>query len=102
MMVVYNLTLEKTHDLAVLALMGAPRARLLGLVLQQAWLLGVLGYAVAFAIGELVFPMFPRRVLVTEAISLVAPLATVGIVTLSSILGLAHVLRIDPSRALEG
>ncbi len=102
MMVMYNLTLEKTHDLAVLKLMGAPRPRLLGLVLQQAWLLGALGYAVAFAMGELVFPMFPRRVLITEAISLLAPVATMGIVTLASVLGLAHVMRIDPSRALEG
>lgn len=102
MMVVYNLTLEKTHDLAVLKLLGAPRARLLGVVLQQAWLLGVLGYAVAFTLGKLVFPMFPRRVLLTETVLLVAPIATMGIVTLASVLGLAHVLRIDPSRALEG
>lgn len=102
MMVMYNLTLEKTHDLAVLKLMGAPKPRLLGLVLQQAWLLGALGYAVAFALGELVYPMFPRRVLITETISLVAPAVTMVIVTLASILGLTHVLRIDPSRALEG
>lgn len=102
MMVMYNLTLEKTHDLAVLKLMGAPRARLLGLVLQQAWLLGALGYAVAFTIGELAFPSFPRRVVITPAIQLVAPLATMAIVTLASALGLTHVMRIDPSRALEG
>lgn len=102
MMVMYNLTLEKTHDLAVLKLMGAPKPRLLGLVLQQAWLLGALGYAVAFALGEIVFPMFPRRVLITETISMVAPIATMAIVTLASILGLTHVMRIDPSRALEG
>ncbi len=101
MMVMYNLTLEKTHDLAVLKLMGAPRARLLGLVLQQAWLLGALAYAFAFVLGELAFPMFPRRVLITQAISLVAPVATMLIVTLASVLGLSHVMRIDPSRALE-
>ncbi len=102
MMVMYNLTLEKTHDLAVLKLMGAPRSRLLGLILQQAWLLGALGYAVAFAIAEFAFPLFPRRVLITETISLVAPLATMTVVTLASILGLSHVMRIDPARALEG
>ncbi len=102
MMVMYNLTLEKTHDLAVLKLMGAPRSRLLGLILQQAWLLGALGYAVAFAIAEFAFPMFPRRVLITETISLIAPLATMMVVTLASILGLSHVMRIDPARALEG
>jgi putative ABC transport system permease protein len=102
MMVMYNLTLEKTHDLAVLKLMGAPRRRLLGLVLQQAWLLGALGYAVAFVLGELAYPLFPRRVLITETISLLAPIATMAIVTLASLLGVAHVMRIDPSRALEG
>lgn len=102
MMIMYNLTLEKTHDIAVLKLMGAPRGRLLGLVLQQAWLLGALGYAVAYVIGELLFPMFPRRVLITTAISVVAPIATLVIVTLASIVGLSHVMRIDPASALEG
>lgn len=102
MMVMYNLTLEKTHDLAVLKLMGAPRARLLGMVLQQAWLLGALGYGLAYVLGELAFPMFPRRVVITPMISMLAPLATFGIVTLASMLGLSHVMRIDPARALEG
>ena len=102
MMVIYNLTLEKTHDLAVLKLMGAPRRRLLGLVLQQAWWLGAIGYAVAFAIGQVVYPGFPRRVVITETIALVAPLATMVIVTLASVLGLNHVARVDPARALEG
>jgi putative ABC transport system permease protein len=101
MMIMYNLTLEKTHDLAVLKLMGAPRLRLLGLVLQQAWLLGALAYAMAFLLGEALFPVFPRRVLITETISVVAPIATMAIVTLASLLGLTHVMRIDPSRALE-
>lgn len=102
MMVMYNLTLEKTHDLAVLKLMGAPRHRLLGLVLQQAWLLGALGYAVAYGIGALAYPQFPRRVLITAELALLAPIATLVIVTLASILGLSHVMRIDPARALEG
>ncbi|MBK8697704.1 MAG: ABC transporter permease [Deltaproteobacteria bacterium] len=102
MMIMYNMTLEKTHDIAVLKLMGAPRGRLLGLVLQQAWLLGVLGYAVAYGIGELLFPMFPRRVLITTAISVGAPIATLVIVTLASVVGLSHVMRIDPASALEG
>jgi putative ABC transport system permease protein len=102
MMVMYNLTLEKTHDLAVLKLMGAPRARLAGLVLQQAWLLGAIGYVVATVLGALVFPAFPRRVLITPTISVLAPLATGVIVTAASLLGLSHVLRIDPASALEG
>lgn len=102
MMVIYNLTLEKTHDLAVLKLMGAPRRRLLGLVLQQSWLLGLLGYLVAYAIGELAYAAFPRRVLVTSTIAVVAPIATLIVATLASVLGVSHVMRVDPARALEG
>jgi putative ABC transport system permease protein len=101
MMVMFNLTLEKTHDLAVLKLMGAPRSRLLGLVLQETWVLGALGYGAAYLIGALFFPVFPRRVVLTPVISLIAPLATMGVVTLASVLGLSHVMRLDPARALE-
>jgi putative ABC transport system permease protein len=102
MMVMYNLTLEKTHDLAILKLMGAPRPRLLGLVVQQAWLLGAVGYGIAFLLGRVVYPMFPRRVVLTEVISYAAPVVTFVVVTLASILGLLHVMRVDPGRALEG
>jgi putative ABC transport system permease protein len=102
MMVIYNLTLEKTHDLAVLKLMGARRTRLAGVVLQQAWMLGALGYVAAYLIGELAYPSFPRRVVITDTIRVVAPAATFVMVTLASMLGLRHVMRIDPARALEG
>jgi len=101
MMVMYNLTLEKTHDIAVLKLLGAPRTRLLGLVLQQAWLIGALAFGASWLLGTLTFPMFPRRVLVTDAIAVVAPLATFVVVTGASVLGLVHVMRVDPARALE-
>ena len=102
MMVMYNLTLEKTHDLAVLKLMGAPTTRLAGLVLQQAWMLGAVGYVMAYLLGELVYPGFPRRVVITDTIRVVAPVATFVMVTLASMLGLRHEMRIDPARALEG
>lgn len=101
MMVIYNLTLEKTHDLAVLKLMGAPRPRLLGLVLQQAWLLGAIAYMVTLVMSEAAFPHFPRRVLITPMISALAPVVTMTVVSLASLLGLSHVLGIDPARALE-
>lgn len=102
MMVIYNMTLEKTHDLAILKLMGAPRGRLLGLVMQQAWLLGLLAYAIAYGLGVAFFPMFPRRVVITAAITWAAPLVTFVVVTLASALGLVHVTRVDAGRALEG
>ena len=58
----YNLTLEKAHDIAVLKLLGARATRLVGLVLEQSWATAVLGYGIALAIGSQAFPHFPRRV----------------------------------------
>lgn len=101
-MVMYNMTLEKTRDLAVLKLLGAPVGRLMGLVLQQSWLLGALGYATAWGLGRLVYPIFPRRVVMTTELELLAPIATMIVVTLASLLGLLHVQRINPASALEG
>lgn len=101
MMVIYNLTLEKTHDLAILKLLGMQRRRLLGLVLQQAWLLGGAAYAVAYVIGSATFSRFPRRVLVSDEMALAAPIVTLFVATIASIVGVIHVMRVDSARALE-
>jgi len=99
--VIYMLTLQKTHDIAVLKLMGAPATRIAAMVLQQAWLIGLLGYAIAIAIGTQAFPHFPRRVVLTT-LSLAGVGALVVVVsTLASLLGVAYALKVDPGRALE-
>jgi len=102
MMVIYNMMLEKTHDIAVLKLLGAPGRRLIMLVLEQAWLLGALGYGIAFVLGQLVYPSFPRRVLLTPQILWGAPIAVLLLTTLASTLGVVHAMRVDAGRVLEG
>ncbi len=102
MMVIYNMMREKTHDLAVLKLMGAPTSRIVGLVLNEAWLLGLIGYVMALVLGGIVFPIFPRRVVITPEIELLAPVAVFALTTLASALGASYALRVDPSRVLEG
>ncbi len=100
--VVYMMTLDKTHDIAVLKLMGASPWRLGGLVLQQALAIGVVGYGIAVAIGVQAFPHFPRRVVLTEDTVMGVFALVLTISTVASILGIVHALRVDPARALEG
>ena len=100
--VVYMMTLDKTHDIAVLKLMGASPWRLGGLVLQQALAIGVVGYGIAVAIGVQAFPHFPRRVVLTQDTILGVFALVLTISTVASILGIVHALRVDPARALEG
>jgi putative ABC transport system permease protein len=101
-MVVHNLTAEKTHDLAVLKLMGTPSRRIAGLVLQQAWLLGVVAYLVALLVGHFAFPHFARRVVLTDEILSIAPILVFVVTTLASALGVSYALRVDVNRVLEG
>ena len=98
----YNLTLEKAHDIAVLRLLGARASRLIGLVLQQSWATAVLGYAIALAIGSQAFPHFPRRVVLTEASIVGVGLLLLVVSTLASVAGVVYALRVDPGPVLEG
>ena len=99
--VLYNLVLEKSHDIAVLKLLGARPGRIVGLVLQQAWAIAVLGYAIAFAIGTQAFPHFPRRVVLTDASVVGVGLLLFLVSTLASIAGVVYALRVDPGPVLE-
>jgi len=100
--VVYMMTLDKTHDLAVLKLIGARRRRIAAMVVQQAWLMGMSGYAIAVLIGSQAFSHFPRRVVLSDgALAGVGALVMV-VSTLASLLGVAYALRVDAARALEG
>jgi putative ABC transport system permease protein len=97
----YMMTLSKSHDIAVLKLIGAPITRIAGMVLQQAWLIGAVGYAIAVAVGSQAFPHFPRRVVLTPWTIGGVGLLVFLVSTLASILGVMHVLKIDPGQALE-
>jgi len=102
MMVIYNMVLEKTHDIAVLKLMGATPGRLVAMVVQQAWLLGALSYGIAFVLGQLIYPGFPRRVVMTQEILWGSPLVVFLLTTIASAFGVVHATRVDVGRVLEG
>ena len=46
-LIIYTLTLDKIHDIALLKLIGARNRVIVGLILQQALMMGALGYGVA-------------------------------------------------------
>jgi putative ABC transport system permease protein len=100
-LILYTLTLDKLHDIAMLKLMGARNGVILGLILQQALLLGGLGYVVAYCIGQWVFPAFPRRVvIIPEDLWLLAGIVA-GISVLASLLGIAKALNVEPGEVLS-
>jgi putative ABC transport system permease protein len=100
-LILYTLTLDKIHAIALLKLIGAPNTVILGLIVQQALVLGVLGYGIAFMFGQKVFPMFPRRVILTEDDLLQLAAIVLVISVVSSLLGIWKAMRVSPNEALS-
>lgn len=100
-LILYTLTLDKIHSIALLKLIGAPNRVILGLILQQALVLGVLGFGIAYALGQQVFPNFPRRVILTESdliqLAIIVLIISVG----SSLLGIWKAMKVSPNEALS-
>ena len=99
-LILYTLTLDKIHSIALLKLIGAPNTVILGLIMQQALVLGVLGYGIAYLLGQKVFPMFPRRVILTEDDLIQLAVIVLVISIASSLLGIWKAMRVSPNEAL--
>ena len=100
-LILYTLTLDKIHSIALLKLIGAPNTVILGLILQQALVLGVLGYGIAYLLGQRIFPMFPRRVILTESDLLQLAGIVLVISVASSLLGIWKAMEVSPNEALS-
>src|SRR3970282_2803830 len=57
-LILYTLTLDKLHSIALLKLIGAPNRVVLGFILQQALVLGGVGFGIAYLLGQRLFPLF--------------------------------------------
>lgn len=101
-LILYTLTLDKLHSIALLKLIGAPGYVILGMILQQAVILGVLGYGIAWLVGQKLFPLFPRRVILTNQDLIQLAVIVLVISVLSSVLGIWRALRVQPNEALMG
>ena len=100
-LIIYTLTLDKIHDIAMLKLMGARNGVIIGLILQQALLIGALGYGLAYWLGTFAFPKFPRLVVIETSDLVQLALIVLGISVLASLLGIVKALRVEPNKVLS-
>ena len=100
-LIIYTLTLDKIHDIAMLKLMGARNRVIVGLILQQSLLIGALGYGLAYWLGTYAFPNFPRLVVIESQDLLQLALIVLGISVVASALGIAKAMRVEPNKVLS-
>lgn len=100
-LIIYTLTLDKLHDIAMLKLMGARNSVIAGLILQQALLIGALGYGLAYWLGSYAFPRFPRLVVIETPDLIQLAAIVLGISLLASVVGIAKAMRVEPNKVLS-
>jgi putative ABC transport system permease protein len=102
-LIIYSMTMDKIRGIAMLKLIGAPDRTIVGLILQQALLMGAVGFVVGtLLVYSLAQGLFVRRlVMLPEDIAAMFG-AVVVICILASLLGVRAALRVDPGQALTG
>ncbi|CAK0761394.1 putative ABC transport system permease protein [uncultured Gammaproteobacteria bacterium] len=101
-LIIHTMTMDKMREIATLKLIGAPDRTIIGLIIQQALAMGVIGFALGATLLILVADKFPRRVLLLPEDALGLCLVVIGVCALASLLGVRLALRIDPAQALGG
>lgn len=101
-LVVFNMTVAKTKEIALLKLMGARARVVVGMIVQQSLMLGVLAYGVAVLVSKLAFEHFPRRVVVGPQEYLGVFALTLAIGLLASLAAVRRAFHISPMTILAG
>lgn len=99
-LIIYTLTLDKLHDIAMLKLIGARNGVIVSLILQEALLIGALAYGLAWWLGQFAFPKFPRLVVIETPDLLALAAIVLGISVLASLLGIWKAMRVEPNKVL--
>jgi len=101
-LIVYTMTMDKIREIATLKLIGAPDGRIVGLIVQQALALGVIGFSIGASIIASVADRFPRRVVMLPEDAASLAVVVVVVCLVASGLGVRLALRVDPATALGG
>lgn len=99
-LIIYTMTMEKLKQIATLKLIGAPDRKVVGLIVQQALILGASGWGIGLVLILLVKDAFPRRV-VLEPFNVAVLAGIIFVVCIAaSGLGVRAAMKVDPATAL--
>lgn len=101
-LIIYTSTLDKIRTIATLKLIGSQNRVIVGMILQQSLIMGVIAYGIGWLLISLTYEHFPRRI-VLEAFDLQALFAIVmAICVIASFVGIRKALKVEPAEALGG
>ncbi|MFZ2235257.1 MAG: ABC transporter permease [Dokdonella sp.] len=98
--IIYSLTMDKIREIAVLKLIGTRNRTIAAMIMQQALVLGVIGFVVGKITATFAAPMFPKYVLLVPADSITGFFAVLAICVLASLVAIRMALKVDPAEAI--
>lgn len=101
-LIIYTMTMDKIREIATLKLIGAPDRTIVGLIVQQAVAMGVIGFGLGAALISTFADRFPRRVILLPEDALALAGVVLLVCILASGLGVRLALKVDPATALGG
>ncbi|MCC7041610.1 MAG: ABC transporter permease [Burkholderiales bacterium] len=99
--IIYTLTMDKIREIAVLKLIGTRNRTIAAMILQQALVLGVLGFVVGKIAATFAAPLFPKYVLLVPIDSVLSFAAVLAICVVSSLVAIRVALKVDPAQAIS-
>ena len=101
-LIIYTLTMNKLREIATLKLIGAPDRTIIGLIVQQALILGIAGFLGGVFLVYFGRDLFPKRIVLMGPDILTLFGIVVIVCLLASTLGVRAAIKVDPARALGG
>ncbi len=101
-MIIYNMTIEKIKEIAVMKLIGIPNKLIIKMIIQETLLLGVLSFVAGVSFAHLIHTRFPKNVelLTADASKLFVVILIASL--LASLFGAKKAIDTDPTSAIGG
>ncbi|MCF3936068.1 ABC transporter permease [Acuticoccus sp. M5D2P5] len=99
-LIIYMMTLEKLHQIAMLKLMGARNSLITGMIAQQSAAISFLAFGVGIGLAKLIFPLFPRRVVMAPDDITYLFIAVAVIAACASLIGISRAMRVRAQEVL--
>lgn len=101
-LIVYTSTIDKIKVIATLKLIGSQNRVIVGMILQQSLLMGLIAYAVGYFLISMTYEYFPRRIVLDPFDLRLLFVIVLAICAVSSLVGIRKAMRVEPAEALGG
>jgi len=99
-LIIYTLTMDKLRSIATLKLVGAPDRTIVGLIVQEALILGATSFTLGATLTSIFKGYFARRVLIEPGDLAALFVVSIIVCLLASALSVRVALKVDPAAAL--